>query len=36
VLFANPGISFIALRRDRGISFQVDEYLSGYTNLANG
>jgi len=36
VLFANPGISYIALRRDRGISFQVDEYLSGYTNLANG
>ena len=36
VLFANPGISFIALRRDRGISFQVDEYLSRYTNLAKG
>jgi hypothetical protein len=33
VLFANPGVSFIALRRDRGISFQVDEYLSKYTNF---
>ena len=31
MLFANPGISFIALRRDRGISFQVDEYLSRYS-----
>ena len=46
VLFANLGTSFIALRRalptvaerrwDRGISFQVDEYLSRYTKMVNG
>jgi hypothetical protein len=36
VLFANPGISFIAFRRDRGINYQVDEYLSRDTGLANG
>jgi hypothetical protein len=33
VLFANPGISFIACRRDRGISYQVDENFSRYTKL---
>ena len=33
VLFANPGTSFIAFRRDRGITYQVDENFSRYTKL---
>jgi hypothetical protein len=33
VLFADPGISFIVKRCERGISFQMDEYLSRYSNL---